>query len=43
LHATGVGLLLHGAKASGVRASGATGVVGGDLVGKLRGWFNRNF
>jgi cell division protein FtsA len=43
LHATGVGLLLHGSRAGGMRAGGAgAGSVGG-LVDKLRGWLTRNF
>jgi cell division protein FtsA len=43
LHATGVGLLLHGSRAANARASGpAAGSVGG-MVDKLRGWLTRNF
>jgi cell division protein FtsA len=43
LHATGVGLLLHGARAGGMRVGGpVVGSVGG-LVGKVRGWLTRNF
>ena len=43
LHATGVGLLLHGARASGLRASRASAGSASDLLGKARGWLSRNF
>jgi len=43
LHATGVGLLLHGARAGGVRPGGPVGGSVGGMVGKLRGWLARNF
>jgi cell division protein FtsA len=43
LHATGVGLLLHGARAGGMRVSGPVGGNVGGLVGKLRGWITKNF
>ncbi|KZC43377.1 cell division protein FtsA, partial [Rhodanobacter sp. FW510-R12] len=43
LHATGVGLLLHGARAGGTRAGGPIGGSVGGVVGKLRGWLTRNF
>ncbi|HXE77968.1 MAG TPA: cell division protein FtsA [Rhodanobacter sp.] len=43
LHATGVGLLLHGARV-GSQRSGRSSVGGSDaLVGRLRGWVARNF
>ena len=43
LHATGVGLLLHGARAGGMRTSGPAGGSVGGLVDKLRGWITKNF
>jgi cell division protein FtsA len=43
LHATGVGLLLHGSRSSGVRAGGPVGGSVGGMVGKLRGWISKNF
>jgi cell division protein FtsA len=43
LHATGVGLLLHGSRAGGVRTGGAVGGSVGGLVDKMRGWLTRNF
>ncbi|HEX7732937.1 MAG TPA: cell division protein FtsA, partial [Rhodanobacter sp.] len=43
LHATGVGLLLHGSRAGGTRMGGSGGGSVGGLVGKLRGWLTRNF
>jgi cell division protein FtsA len=43
LHATGVGLLLHGARAGSARAGGPAGGSVGGLVGKLRGWITKNF
>ena len=42
--ATGVGLLLHGARASGTRNTlGPVGGSVGDVIGKMRGWLNKNF
>ncbi|HEX7342491.1 MAG TPA: cell division protein FtsA [Rhodanobacteraceae bacterium] len=42
-HATGVGLLLHGARAGGMHGvSSMSGSVGG-VVDKMRGWLSRNF
>ena len=43
LHATGVGLLLHGARAGGMRVSGPAGGNVGGLIERLRGWITRNF
>ena len=43
LHATGVGLLLHGSRAGGMRVGGSAGGSVGGLVGKLRNWLTRNF
>jgi cell division protein FtsA len=43
LHATGVGLLLHGSRAGGARTGGAVGGSVGGLVDKMRGWLTRNF
>jgi len=43
LHATCVGLLLHGSRSSGVRAGGPVGGSVGGMVGKLRGWISKNF
>jgi cell division protein FtsA len=43
LHATGVGLLLHGSRAGGMRAGGHGGGSVGGVVDKLRGWLTRNF
>jgi len=43
LHATGVGLLLHGSRAGSTRMGGSAGGSVGGLVGKLRGWLTRNF
>jgi cell division protein FtsA len=43
LHATGVGLLLHGSRAGGARAGGPVGGSMGGMVDKLRGWLTRNF
>jgi cell division protein FtsA len=43
LHATGVGLLLHGSRAGGARASNPMGGSVGGLVGKWRSWLTRNF
>ncbi len=43
LHATGVGLLLHGARAGGARVGGPVGSSMGGMVDKLRGWLTRNF
>jgi cell division protein FtsA len=43
LHATGVGLLLHGARAGGTRVGGPVGGSMGGMVDKLRGWLTRNF
>jgi cell division protein FtsA len=43
LHATGVGLLLHGSRAGGMRIGSPVGGTVGGLVGKLRGWLTRNF
>jgi cell division protein FtsA len=43
LHATGVGLLLHGSRAGGTRVSHPIGGSVGGLVGKWRNWFTRNF
>jgi cell division protein FtsA len=43
LHATGVGLLLHGVRAGGMRPGHAAGGGTGGLVDKLRGWLSRNF
>jgi cell division protein FtsA len=43
-YATGVGLLLHGARASSTRhALGPVGGSVGDVIGKMRGWLTRNF
>ncbi len=44
VYASGVGLLLHGARAGSAR--GVLGPVGGSVgtvIGKMRGWLNRNF
>ncbi|HJU08188.1 MAG TPA: cell division protein FtsA [Rhodanobacteraceae bacterium] len=44
VYASGVGLLLHGARAGS--AHGGLGPVGGsvgNVIGKMRGWLNRNF
>ncbi|HEY3521357.1 MAG TPA: cell division protein FtsA [Rhodanobacteraceae bacterium] len=44
VYASGVGLLLHGARAGG--AHGGLGPVGGSVgsvIGKMRGWLNRTF
>ena len=44
VYASGVGLLLHGARAGS--AHGVLGPVGGsvgNVIGKMRGWLNRNF
>jgi cell division protein FtsA len=43
LHATCVGLLLHGARAGGMRVSGPSGGSVGGIVEKLRGWITKNF
>jgi len=44
VYATGVGLLLHGARAAGARhAMGPVGGSVGDVIGKMRGWLNKNF
>jgi cell division protein FtsA len=43
LHSTGVGLLLHGARAGGGRVIHPVGDSVGGLVDKVRGWFTRNF
>ncbi|MBU6247204.1 MAG: cell division protein FtsA, partial [Xanthomonadaceae bacterium] len=43
LHATGVGLLLHGARSVGVRHGGQPGGSMGGSLDKLRGWFKKNF
>ncbi|WP_266159047.1 cell division protein FtsA [Dyella silvatica] len=43
LHSTGVGLLLHGARAGGMRSSGQVGGSVGGLLEKLRSWFTKNF
>src|SRR5699024_5742757 len=43
MHSTGVGLLLHGANAGGMRGSGAIGGSVGGVVEKVRGWLTRNF
>jgi cell division protein FtsA len=43
LHATGVGLLLHGSRAGGARVSNPMGGSVGGLVGKWRSWLTRNF
>jgi len=43
MHSTGVGLLLHGARAGGMRAGGSTGGSVGGLVERLRGWLAKNF
>ncbi|HEX6614390.1 MAG TPA: cell division protein FtsA [Rhodanobacteraceae bacterium] len=43
-YATGVGLLLHGARAGSARhALGPVGSSVGDVIGKMRGWLTRNF
>ncbi|NII09908.1 cell division protein FtsA [Oleiagrimonas sp. C23AA] len=43
IHATGVGLLLHGARQGGMRAHGPMGGSMGGMVEKVRGWLTRNF
>jgi len=43
LHSTGVGLLLHGARNGGMRASGPAGSSVGGLVDRLRTWITKNF
>jgi len=43
LHATCVGLLLHGARAGGMRATGPTGGSIAVLADKLRAWITKNF
>lgn len=43
LHSTGVGLLLHGARAGGMRSGGPVGGSMGGLVERLRGWLAKNF
>jgi cell division protein FtsA len=42
MHSTGVGLLLHGARAGGMQGGGVGGSVGG-VVDKMRSWLTRNF
>jgi cell division protein FtsA len=43
-YATGVGLLLHGARAGSARhALGPVGGSVGDVIGKMRGWLTKNF
>lgn len=44
VYATGVGLLLHGTRAAGARhAIGPVGGSVGEVIGKVRGWLNKNF
>ncbi|HET7299661.1 MAG TPA: cell division protein FtsA [Oleiagrimonas sp.] len=43
MHSTGVGLLLHGAHAGGMRGTGVIGGSVGGVVDKMRGWLTRNF
>jgi cell division protein FtsA len=43
LHATGVGLLLHGARSGGMRVSHPVGGSVGGLVDKMRNWITKNF
>ncbi len=43
IHATGVGLLLHGARSGGMRSTGPIGGSVGGMVEKVRGWLARNF
>jgi cell division protein FtsA len=43
LHATGVGLLLHGARVGNQRSGRSSGGGSDALVGRLRGWVARNF
>ncbi|HEX7339415.1 MAG TPA: cell division protein FtsA [Rhodanobacteraceae bacterium] len=43
LYATGVGLLLHGARVGGMRGAGVMSSVSGGWVGKARSWWSRNF
>ncbi|MBS0432793.1 MAG: cell division protein FtsA [Proteobacteria bacterium] len=44
VYASGVGLLLHGARVGGSRSAlGPVGGSVGDVIGKVRGWLNRNF
>lgn len=43
IHATGVGLLLHGARSGGMRAPGPMGGSVGGMVERMRSWLTRNF
>ncbi|MEN6539570.1 MAG: cell division protein FtsA, partial [Mizugakiibacter sp.] len=44
IHATGVGLLLHGARMGGMRhAPGPVAGSVGDVIGRMRGWLSKNF
>jgi cell division protein FtsA len=43
LHASGVGLLLHGARSGGSGVSGPIGGGMGGMFGKVRDWVTKNF